>query len=148
MTKEKRGFTLLELIIVIVIIGILATVGLATYTNQIEYSRLAEAKANLGAMRKLAYEYWLKNGSVTNIVDNDLGVNNTCTSANFYKYTHWDNQTYALWLVASRCTSGGKPPGPSIGYTYAVLYFPSSGRCDWYCKYADGSGCFGLPPFS
>jgi prepilin-type N-terminal cleavage/methylation domain-containing protein len=42
----KKGFTLLELIVVIVIIGVLATLGLTQYASMVERGRSAEAKAN------------------------------------------------------------------------------------------------------
>lgn len=44
----KKGFTLLELIIVIIIIGILATLGLTQYARMVERGRGAEARQLLG----------------------------------------------------------------------------------------------------
>ncbi len=49
----KKGFTLLELIIVIIIVGILATLGFVQYASVIERGRFAEARANLGTLRQL-----------------------------------------------------------------------------------------------
>lgn len=46
----KKGFTLLELIVVIIIIGILATLGFTQYTKVVEKGRTAEAKSVLGRM--------------------------------------------------------------------------------------------------
>ena len=47
----KKGFTLLELIIVIIILGILATIGVSQYQGTIEKGREAEARSILGSMR-------------------------------------------------------------------------------------------------
>lgn len=48
---DKKGFTLLEIIIVIVVLGILATLGLPAYNNTIENSKSRICQANLDALK-------------------------------------------------------------------------------------------------
>ena len=144
---REAGFTLLELIIVIIIVGILATVGLTTYTNQVEYSRAAEAKAKIGVMRKLAYEYYLKNGTTTGMSATDAGVTTTCSSDGFYYIEWWTSACggSCRYLVAGRCTSGGKSPNASRAYRMWMLYYPATGQSDWHCQYTDdSSACLGM----
>ncbi len=139
-----KSFTLIELIVVIIIVGILAAVGLSQYSLTVEKSRLAEAKIRIGTMRQLAYEYWLNNQDMTNIQNPDVGVNYTCTSTDFYRYYIGSTSTYAD-LNARRCTSGGKSPNASREYRYYLRYYPGTGESNWYCYYPDGySPCFGL----
>ena len=63
-----RSFTLLELIIVIIIIGILAVLGFTQYGRMVERSRGAEAKAILGDIRKLAYAYRMEHGNLGGLI--------------------------------------------------------------------------------
>lgn len=47
---KKKAFTLMEIIIIVVVIGILATLGLPTYQNVIEDSKAKVCQANLQAL--------------------------------------------------------------------------------------------------
>ncbi len=48
---NKRGFTLLEIIIVIIIIGVLASLALPRFFKTVEFSRASEALSNLSSIR-------------------------------------------------------------------------------------------------
>ena len=50
--KKKSGFTLIEIIIVIVIIGVLASLALPRLSNQIIVAQATEAISNLGKYMK------------------------------------------------------------------------------------------------
>jgi len=51
MLRSKKGFTLIELMVVVVIIGILALLGLRLYLTQIAKSNDALIKANAGTIQ-------------------------------------------------------------------------------------------------
>ena len=56
--ENRKGFTLLEILIVIVIIGILAAVALPRFAKTIEYSRSAEAMTQLSSLRQSMERYY------------------------------------------------------------------------------------------
>ncbi len=51
--KNKNGFTLIELFVVMAIIGLLALFGLRLYLNQQDYAKNAIVKANAGTVHTL-----------------------------------------------------------------------------------------------
>jgi prepilin-type N-terminal cleavage/methylation domain-containing protein len=62
MTKSRKGFTLVELAVVIVIIGVLAAFGVPQFLKSVERSKAAEAFNYLSAVRSAQERYLAKEG--------------------------------------------------------------------------------------
>ena len=63
MTQSRKGFTLVELAVVIVIIGVLAAFGVPQFLKSVERSKAAEAFNYLSAVRSAQERYLAKEGA-------------------------------------------------------------------------------------
>ena len=61
--KQTKGFTLIELMIVVAIIGILAAVAIPAYTDYLRRSKVAEAVGLLAGLKTPAEEYMATKGT-------------------------------------------------------------------------------------
>ena len=62
MNENKKGFTLLELLVVILIIGILAAVALPQYQKAVTKSKSAQLKVLVSDVARATKEYYLSRG--------------------------------------------------------------------------------------
>jgi prepilin-type N-terminal cleavage/methylation domain-containing protein len=125
------GFTLLELIIVLIIVGVLATLGIMQYQAAIEKSRGAEARQTLSTLRSMCAAIWIDKSSTATCTDGNLGIStsgvyvagqipgSTCWSTNFFRYDVVVAAGNSVSLRAYRCNgdngAGKTPSGPTGG---------------------------------
>jgi prepilin-type N-terminal cleavage/methylation domain-containing protein len=70
--RNQKGFTLVELMIVVIIVGILAAVAIPMYQGATERAKASEAVAALGTIRGAMRVYYAEHGTYVNaaFVDN------------------------------------------------------------------------------
>ncbi len=84
MVKARKGFTLLELITVVIIIGILALIAVPQFFKVAERARGAEAINTLGVLRNAQLRYAAEHGTTsTNTSDLDINL----TTLRFFDVT-------------------------------------------------------------
>ena len=113
----KKGFTLIELIVVIIIVGILASVGMTQYTKVVEKGRAAEARLILGSLRTAEVAENMESGTYKDVAGLGVSAPTGCTTTHYFSYAC---ASATGTCTATRCTSGGKTPDSATAYTKTV----------------------------
>ncbi len=82
---QKGGFTLIELMVVIAIVGILATVAIPSFLNQAARSKQARALTYIGMINRAQQAFFVENARFATSAD-ELGFANNSASPD-YTYT-------------------------------------------------------------
>jgi type IV pilus assembly protein PilA len=114
---KKKGFTLIELMVVILIVGILAAASVPLMRGRIDKAKWAEANAMAGTIQTAARVYFVENGNVTNDLE-ELGFEDGDLTG-----TYFDATCFAVGAadengkVSVTVTGTGTGKSPSGSYT-------------------------------
>ncbi len=80
--KNQKGFTMIELMVVVVIVGILAAIAIPIYGKYIKNARMTEASGRMGEIITASKAYAIENDKWP-VAPDSLGVVDLTSSENF-----------------------------------------------------------------
>ena len=113
MHQRQSGFTLVEIMIAVVIVGILTAVALPSYGSYVMRARLAEAHGTLASLQPKLEQFWANNRSYEGFDDEDLDPQQMPPSTDNFVYTLENAGSAGYLLVAT-----GR--GAAAGFRYTL----------------------------
>ena len=129
--EKRKGFTLIELMVVIFIVGILAAVAIPIMRGRIDSAKWSEGKAAAGSIRTAARAFCAEKGQAwggtwATVSFADLGFTNLVSAADgddldgkyftneCYAILFSDYDTYVITVTAASSTRTDKPANPAV----------------------------------
>jgi type IV pilus assembly protein PilA len=134
--KMQKGFTLIELMIVVAIIGILAAIAIPQYNNYIARSQFAEANNLLGGARTPIEERVSARGRESiadctpELLQTNLGVR---TQGRHGAITACDDGATAFTVTYTFGSGDDATVSPLLGETPHTVMFTLNNDMDWEC---------------
>lgn len=100
-TINKNGFTLLELMIAVLIIGIIAVIAFPQYGEYIQRSKITEAQSTLAYLKTRAESFFGDRRTYTDFCDSNT-VQNEMTNAKYFTLScDAEDNTFTLTMTGN-----------------------------------------------
>ncbi len=128
--NKQGGFTLIELMLVVAIIGILASVAVPSYMSYLATTRQAEAKGSLGGVFINEQAYYVEFDTYSSFSAIGFGLGGTAKYYDFTVTAPSGNSWPPNAWIGKDGTPGNGPPG---GVTLHLNKTPFASRTSFYC---------------
>lgn len=137
--SKKAGFTLIEVLITVAIVGILSAIAYPNYASYVQRGRLIEASNQLLALRTSMEQYYQDNRSYANATGGGTAIISPCDPSKLPVMKEF-TITCAIGTPASgfTATADGKTPS-TAGFVYRI---DSAGTQSSTMSTAWGGGAF------
>lgn len=130
---NNKGFSLIELIAVLLIIAILAAVGIPIYVKQVESARAADAISAIGAIKTASQTYRQKYGKAPADVETlekkgQLEIDRATKSQWRFEITKTRDKIQTITATSTELMDGGS--GHSVKYNAETGKFSGYGQGD------------------
>src|SRR6478672_8974722 len=116
-SNKNQGFTILELLVIIVIIGVLAAIALPSFLSCANKGKQSEAKSYVGSMNKGQQAYFMEKDTFANSIEK-LGIGIKNQTANYQYSLQTTPKTAFSYGVALKNTT--KPIKSYVGAVFLV----------------------------
>ncbi len=106
--KRNSGFTLIELMIVVAILGIVSAIAFPSYMDYVKKGKRTDAKVELLRLAQVQESYFTQNLSYASTLAGDLGLTEPVMS---------EQDNYAITMTPLPAGCGGTSVSPCTSYT-------------------------------
>ena len=153
--KFAKGFTLLELLVVVIIIGILAAIALPQYRKAAAKAELAQIIFATKSVKNAQEQYYLINGQYSSNINNlDVVINNTNIKCESYRYNTLGivvcyNKHFAIWqwmgyTASTQCAAKTNEDNSPFAYACKNFTDNTGNNCSTcsVCAYLGDNSCY------
>ena len=142
MSNKKIGFSLIELMVVVAVIGILASIAVPAYSDYITRAKIAEGLVILDKLKSMSVDYYNSNGALPDLTTGAAGLG---IAADAYTSTNID--TVSITIASSESTisvkfkstvmTGGATGAGTLSMKSNSSKATSAGVISWTCSSTD-----------
>ncbi len=142
--RSREGFTMVELMVVVLIVGILAAVAVPLMSGRIDASKWSEGKAAMGTIASALRAYAAEKGSFSTVPTlTEVGLSNNDLDGTYFTHDAYaitsasassGQVSFVITCTAGSSTRSGKPTTP------ASMTLTSNATNSYVATFAEGSG--------